>query len=359
MSALEFAITLRRGSFTLDLCADLLGRTLAVFGPSGSGKSTLLACIAGLSRPEAGRITVGGETWFDAARGIHLPPERRAVGLVPQEGLLFPHLDVRANLLFGADRKRRGDAGAQLHEVTEVLEIGPLLGRRPDTLSGGERQRVALGRALLSAPKLLLFDEPLAAVDQALKRRILPYLTRALDHFRIPALYVSHDPAEVLAVTRELLVIRAGRAVAAGDWREIVDRPDVYAAFSREGIDNVLEGTVEMDRPAEGYAEVRSGSALFRVPPGIGVAGATVQLTVKAGDIILSSGRPPLISARNVLEGNVLRLADVDGLVLVHLDVGCELLVELTPAAVRELALAPGAIAWALIKSNSFDVRIR
>lgn len=357
MSALEFSLTLRRGDFSLNIAASMTGSALAIFGPSGSGKSTILACIAGLIKPQSGHIRVGDETFFESGRGIDLPPEHRSIGLVPQEGLLFPHLDVRANLLYG--RRSSGDpARAQrLNEVLEVLEIGHLPARRPDTLSGGERQRVALGRALLSSPKLLLLDEPLAAVDQALKRRILPYLTRALDHFRIPALYVSHDPAEVLAVTCELLVIRAGRAVAAGNYHDIVDQPAVYAAFSREGIDNVFEGVVERDCPAEGYAEVRAGTALFRVPPGIGIAGAQVQLTVKAGDIILASQHPPLVSARNVLRGTVSRLADVDGLVLAHLDVGCELIVELTPAAVRDLSLAPGAAAWALIKSNSFAIQ--
>lgn len=208
MIALDF--TLRQGTFVLELREELAGGITALFGPSGSGKTTTLDAIAGLRRPESGRIVIGERTLFDSRRRIDLRPHERHVGYVPQDTALFPHMNVRRNVLYG---RRRGQK-LELDAVVRMLEVRDLLERRVRDLSGGERQRVALARALMSAPDLLLLDEPLAAVDVERRRRILPYLVRVRDELRVPVIYVSHDRAEVDQLADRVIVLDNGRVVA-------------------------------------------------------------------------------------------------------------------------------------------------
>jgi molybdate transport system ATP-binding protein len=202
--------------FTLEVDAVLDGRVTAIFGASGAGKTSLLEVIAGLRRPAAGAVRVGGIGLTDVAARTFVSPDRRAVGYVPQEGALFPHLSVRKNLRYGHDSRRPQTAGLTFEHVTDVLEISALTGRAIGTLSGGEKQRVALGRALLAAPRLLLLDEPLAGLDAPLRERLLPYLARVRDEFAIPMLYVTHSPDEVVALCDAVLVLAGGRVTARG-----------------------------------------------------------------------------------------------------------------------------------------------
>ena len=353
---IEIAVRKRLADFSLDVELSLPAESVAVFGPSGAGKSTLLKSVAGLLKPDSGRIAVNDRTLFDSDSGEDIPPERRALGMMPQDPLLFPHRSVRENLLFGYRRIKGRERRVRFDEVVDILEIGALLDRRPHTLSGGEAQRVALGRALLTSPRMLLFDEPLASLDARLKARILPFLRRAIEHFGLPALYVSHDHLEVTSIAKTIVVLERGRVVGAGPYLEIIDSPRVYGAFTREGIDNVISAEVVENRHEDGYSEVAAGAARLRVPPIESPPGTAVGLTVSANDIILAREKPGRISTRNVLPGRVARIADVGNLLLVHVDVGCELVVELTPEAVKELDLEPGAEAWALIKSNAFSL---
>ncbi|HUX07005.1 MAG TPA: molybdenum ABC transporter ATP-binding protein [Acidobacteriota bacterium] len=353
---IEITARKRLADFHLDVEINLPGEPVAVFGPSGAGKSTLLNIVAGLLRPDSGRISIDGEVLFDSAAGIDTPAERRGFGLVPQEGLLFPHRTVRENLLYGYRRVRGRPRTIELNEVAEVLEIGSLLDRYPATLSGGEAQRVALGRALLASPRLLLFDEPLASVDGRLKWRILPYLKLAISHFNLPALYVSHDPTEVTSIASHIAVLHGGRIVAAGPYREIIDLPEVYGIFTREGVNNVLAGTVDANLPEYGYSVVSVGEATFKVALVDAPPGAEIGLAIRANEIIISRGQPGKISTRNVLRGRVAGFANVGSLILVHVDIGCELIVELTHGAATELLLAEGTEIWVLIKSNAFQI---
>ncbi len=204
---IQLAFRLRQGGFLLDLDEQLQAGITALFGPSGAGKTTVLDAIAGLRTPESGRIAVGDRVLFDSATRVNLPPHARHVGYVPQDVALFPHMDVRRNVLYG----RRPGQKLSLETVTGMLEVGGLLDRRVPDLSGGERQRVALARALMSAPELLLLDEPLAAVDVERRRRILPYLLRVRDELGIPVIYVSHDRAEVDQLADRVLVFAEGR----------------------------------------------------------------------------------------------------------------------------------------------------
>ncbi|HWA08735.1 MAG TPA: ATP-binding cassette domain-containing protein [Opitutaceae bacterium] len=207
--------------FTLEVDAVLAGRVCAIFGASGAGKTSLLEVIAGLRHPAAGRVAVGGATLTDVAGRVFVAPERRAIGYVPQEGALFPHLSVRRNLLYGHSLRTERPAGLNFTHVTEVLEIAALAERAIATLSGGERQRVALGRALLAAPRLLLLDEPLAGLDAPLRERLLPYLARVRDEFKVPMLYVTHSPDEVMALCDDVLVLDRGRVTRRGSPQEL------------------------------------------------------------------------------------------------------------------------------------------
>ena len=211
MSVILSGLRLTLGDFTLEVDATLAGRVTGIFGPSGSGKTSLLEIIAGLRRPSAGAVQIDDVVLTDSAAKKFTRPEHRGVGYVPQEGALFPHLSVRQNLLFGRDETRPPPSGLTLEHVTGVLEIAPLAGRRVQTLSGGEKQRVALGRALIAAPRLLLLDEPLAGLDTPLRERLLPYLARVRDEFAIPMLYVTHAPDEVMALCDDVLVLAGGR----------------------------------------------------------------------------------------------------------------------------------------------------
>lgn len=218
-------INFAQGAFNLAANAELHGRVTAFFGPSGAGKTTLLEIVAGLRRPQWGRLELDGRVLMNRAQGVFVPPERRRLGYVPQEGALFPHLGVRQNLLYGCPPEGTAAHALTLAQVAEFLEIDGLLDRPSvQGLSGGERQRVALGRALLSAPEMLLLDEPLAGLDEALKERVLPYLIRIRDELRIPMLLVTHAPAEVVALCDDALVFERGRIVAQGAPAELFER---------------------------------------------------------------------------------------------------------------------------------------
>jgi molybdate transport system ATP-binding protein len=205
-------VLLRQGSFTLEIRARFDARITALFGPSGAGKTTVLDTIAGLRRPSSGSIRLGSRVLFDSAAGVDLPPRHRHIGYVAQDVALFPHMSVERNVLYG----RRAGQRLSLETVTAMLEIAPLLGRRVPQLSGGERQRVALARALMSAPELLLLDEPLAAVDVERRRRILPYLERVRDELRVPIIYVTHDVSEVRQLAEHVVVLENGRVIGEG-----------------------------------------------------------------------------------------------------------------------------------------------
>ena len=212
MTSIHLDFTLRQGTFTLQMRERSVVRVLALFGPSGCGKTTAIEAIAGLRAPQSGEIHVGDRVLFSSSRSVNLPPQERRVGLVPQDGLLFPHMDVRANVLYGAARGGTLD----LDRVADILEIAPLLDRSVASLSGGERQRAAIARALMSGPSLLLLDEPLAAVDEPRRRRIVPALERVRDELGLPMVYVTHDRDEVAALADRVLVLSDGRILAAG-----------------------------------------------------------------------------------------------------------------------------------------------
>jgi molybdate transport system ATP-binding protein len=350
---LSLDVTLNRGRFHLEARQEFDDGVTGLFGPSGSGKSTLLGIIAGLVRPDRGRIVLDGATLYDGAAGPYLPPHRRRIGLVFQDSQLFPHYSVKGNLLYGfrqiPDRERR----FRFDDIADLLALGPLLNAHPRRISGGERQRVALGRSLLASPRLLLLDEPLASLDQGLKAQILPFLQRIRDELKLPMIFVSHALPEVLHLTDRLALMAQGRILAAGRLDEILrSEPDA----GRFGPDNILAATVE-SHDAEGGCTLARFRGLRLVLPlrTVQEPGRTAYVSVHRGEIALARSAVPGLSMQNQWPGRIAKIEPRGAGVQVHLDVGAPLIAEITLRACRELALKEGETVYALIKTRSFS----
>lgn len=348
---LEVDVSLRRGGFHLQarFSAPTPGVT-ALFGRSGCGKTTAVNLIAGLIRDGSGSIALDGEYWLDSARQQRVAAEHRRIGYVFQDARLFPHYTVRGNLLYGATALPSG----HFDDVVALLGLQSLLARRPGSLSGGERQRVALGRALLSQPRLLLLDEPLASLDQSRREEVLPFLERLRDHYAIPMIFVSHQFDEVLRLATHLVVMDAGRVVAAGHVGEVSLAPALRDIVGADAVGAVVEGVVSGVDGARDLASISLDGQQLHVPSRQLSAGQSVRLQLLARDLILAVEEPRGISVRNHLRGRV-RSVSADGSGdLVTVDVGeVTLLSRVTAAATRELALAPGRDVWVLVKAVS------
>jgi molybdate transport system ATP-binding protein len=320
----------------------------AIFGPSGSGKTTILNLIAGVLRPEQGRIDLGGDVLDDTAKHIHLPPERRQIGFVFQDHLLFPHLSVRDNLHYGA---RGGNSSENFLAVVELLEVGPLLDRYPRTLSGGQRQRIALGRAILRSPRLLLMDEPLAGLEDRLKDRILSYLERLLARFRVPTLFVSHDQTDVRRLAEKVIVLEAGRVVGVGEPQATLDRA---AMKTTQGPVNLMRLTNV--RPSDGHWEGDTGAQRFAFAGDDALTTSTALVQFRPSDVTLTLAPVEGLSARNRLAGEVREVAMLAHKAFVAIDLGQLIWAEVMHEVVRELNLAPGARVTCLIKASAATV---
>jgi molybdate transport system ATP-binding protein len=355
-------VTLRHrypAGFALDVAfaAPAAGVT-ALFGPSGCGKSTVLAAVAGLLRPEAGRVALGDTILLDTTAGIVLPPERRRCGVVFQDARLFPHLSVESNLRFGLNRAPRDAAGPAFEEVVALLGLAPLLARRPAGLSGGERQRVALGRALLARPRLLLMDEPLAALDAARRAEVLPFLARLRDAARLPILYVTHALDEVDALADQLVLLQDGRVVAAGPAEALSARTDLPLAHRRDA--GVLIGCTVVEAAPDGLTRLAfaGGELLATMRPG--PPGTRLRLRLRARDVTVATEEPRGLSTRNILPVTLAAIgAGEPGEAFLILAAGpTTLLARVTRESVDRLGLRQGQPLWALIKAVTFDHRV-
>ena len=356
---LEVDIEHRLGAFDLDI-RFRSGRGLtALFGRSGSGKTSVVNAIAGLIRPLRGRIVADEAVLLDTERGICAPTHRRGVGYVFQEGRLFPHLTVRHNLLFGRWFASGRARSAGLEDVVELLGIGALLDRRPGRLSGGEKQRVAIGRALLAGPRLLLMDEPLASLDARRKDEILPYLERLRDQANVPIIYVSHSVAEVTRLATTIVLISDGRVHAVGPVQEVMGRADLYPLAGRFEAGAVLLVHVARHDPQWGLTELAGSFGKLVVPRLEVPVGTALRIRVRARDVILAVTRPSEISALNVVEGQVERLIPIEeGTLEVQLRASNQrLLARVTRRSGEALGLAPGRQVFAVIKSVAIDRR--
>ncbi|EAQ04921.1 molybdate ABC transporter, ATP-binding protein [Pseudooceanicola batsensis HTCC2597] len=344
--SLEVAIRHRLGGMELVADFSASAGVTALFGHSGAGKTTVVGAVAGLVRPDAGRIVLDGEVLFDAEAGTDLPVHRRRFGYVFQDARLFPHMTVRRNLLYGAG----GDAG--LGRVCDLLGIGGLLSRRPGTLSGGEQARVAIGRALLSQPRMLLMDEPFASLDQARKEEILPYLERLRDEAGIPILYVSHAVEEVARLADTLVVLDSGRVVRAGPAAALFADPGLAPALGPRAAGAVIPGRVEAQHE-DGLTEVAVSGGRLLLPRIDAGAGAALRIRIAAQDVMLSLSRPERVSALNILPATIAELHPGQGPgVMVQCRCGEDLiLARITRRSAEGLALAPGQSCYAVIKS--------
>ena len=354
---LNVSITHRLGEFTLDAAFESEGGLTALFGRSGAGKTSLVNAIAGLYRPQQGRIEVDGAVLTDTAAGVFVPPHRRRVGYVFQEGRLFPHLSVRQNLLYGRWFAPKATTGGEFDQVIALLGIEHLLTRRPANLSGGEKQRVAIGRALLARPRVLVMDEPLASLDESRRAEIFPYIERLRDEMRVPIVYVSHSIPEVARLATTLVVLSDGEVAAIGPTAEIMGRLDLFPLTGRAEAGAILLTHVSGHDGRFGLTILRAAAGELRVPHLDLPVGAALRVRIRARDVMIALTPPEGLSALNVLPGTVAEITAGDGpIVQMRLDCSGEpLIARLTRRSVETMGLRSGLQVYAVIKSIAFD----
>jgi len=346
----------QRGEFRLNLAFETPTPGLvALFGRSGCGKTTTVNLMAGLLRPDQGHIELDGETLYDSRRGIDVPAEKRHIGYVFQDARLFPHLTVLGNLRYGARRAAAPATPGAFEEVVELLGLGALLARRPYQLSGGERQRVALGRALLRRPRLLLLDEPLASLDLARREELLPYLERLRDRLAVPMIYVSHQFEEVLRLATHVVLLEAGAVAAQGGVADICRQPSLRAIVGPDAIGAVIEGHVDTLDPLTDLALISIGHGRLRIEADGLKSGQRVRVQLLARDLILATEPPRGLSVRNALAGTVVAVTpDEPRARLLEVDIGgARIVARLTAAACAELGLQAGRPVFVLVKAVS------
>ncbi len=360
MSQLDARFRIDYPGFRFDVaCTVPLDGLIAVFGSSGSGKTTLLRCIAGLTRAPSGFLQFNEAVWQDDARGVFLPVERRRVGVVFQEARLFPHLTVTQNLKYGMKRSSPSSRRIEFDHVSALLRLEPLFQRRVSHLSGGEQQRVAIGRALLRNPQLLLMDEPLASLDRQRKKEIVPFLQQLNREFRIPVLYVSHDLHEVLQLANHMVLLKEGSVAATGPMQDVFARLDLPELVESNAVGAILETRIVEHEPHFGLTRVEFlGQSLFlpqqALPPG-----APLRVQILSRDVSLTVGAPlAASSALNALEATITEVSESPSdpyAVEVKLDVGSPLLAMITRKSFHQLRLKPGQQVHASFKAVALN----
>ena len=351
---IEINVELTRPGFKLRTECRLESQVTGLLGASGAGKSTLLGIIAGFISPDRGSVTVDGITLYHSRQHVNIPMHERRIGMVFQDSRLFPHLNVRDNLRYGLKlipvKERRFD----YRHIVDLLDIGHLQAQRGHQLSGGEKQRVALGRALLASPRLLLLDEPLASLDIGLKSQILPFLRRVKDETGIPMLYVSHSINEVLYLTNQVALMDKGQLLGSGTFHNVIQNERMLALAHTLGLENVVSGVLSAHDAYNGYSTVLLGQQELHMPLVDSAKGSAVSVSIAASSIALSRQRVDGITIQNQLPGKVISIQIASGRALVAVDVqGQTLLAEITPKALHDLQLDNGMQVCCLIKTQS------
>jgi len=341
--------------FLLDVSIEVSPGITILFGPSGAGKSTLLDCIAGLARPDKGRIVAGGDVLFDSATAIHLPAQKRRIAYVFQALALFPHLTAEENVAYGVNDLSEDQRRGRVEEILAAFRVEKLRKQKPGEISGGEKQRIALARSLVTEPRVLLLDEPLTGLDAGLKSAILDDLRAWNAAKRIPILYVTHSREEVDALGERVIALDNGRVVSTGVPMDVLDAPRRKRLAQAAGFENLLTGTVLDLREADGVMRLRLGETAceIEVPLSHAAAGDRVRVAIRAGDILLATERPHGLSARNVIEGRIASMEPRGTMVLARIDCGVTFSAHVTPGAVRALELAAGRQVWLVLKTHS------
>ena len=358
---IELDFQIRRGNYTLDARLSSDDQVTGLIGPSGSGKTMFLMALAGIIKPTRGLIGIKGSgVFFDSERGINLPIEKRRIGVVFQDNVLFPHLSVRENLLFGYNMTEPEDRKLHPDEICNLLDLGLLLDRGVELLSGGEARRVAVGRAILTSPCLLLLDEPLTGLDVKLRDRILAYLLRIKSELSIPIVYVSHNYSDISAIADSVALINVetdshshkhSRVAALGHPHDIIAEAEKVVSIG--SIETVIPGEIVATDPHAGYSVVRGEGLEMHVSPDRKDPGTQCYVTIRADDIILSVGELPKMSSRNVWTGKIEKIERLKDTNVITLDVGHKIRAVVTTEAVRELGLEPEKTVHAIVKAKS------
>lgn len=344
--------------FRLELRFSIAAGFTILFGSSGAGKTTVLDFIAGLQKPDKGRVAVGNATLFDSEKGIDLPARSRHIGYLFQTLALFPHMTVRQNITYGLSSLEAAERDVRMNEIAQSFGIAGLVARRPSEISGGERQRVALARALVTRPRALLLDEPLTALDAVTKTRILDDLRGWNDRHAVPILYVTHQREEVYALGDRVLVMEAGKLIADGTPHAVLSRPRLESVAQLAGFENILECSIVAFHIEEGTmtCRIKDTNVSLEVPLSRVDAASPVRVGIRAGDILVSTLLLQGLSARNVIAGSIVSLRQQDSTVIAEVDCGAKFTVHLTPGARNSLGLEVGKQMWLVVKTYSCHV---
>lgn len=345
--------------FVLDISVEIPPGITILFGPSGAGKSTLLDCIAGLVRPDEGKIALGDEVLFDAQSRTDLSPQKRRIAYLFQSPALFPHMTIEENVAYGLDRLPINARSERITHILQAFRVKTLRARKPGEISGGEAQRVALARALVTSPRALLLDEPLAGLDAELNTAIVDDLRAWNAALRIPIVYVTHSRADADALGERVIAIDQGKVVSEGTPREVLDAPRRKKLAQAAGFENLLRGTIIDLREADGVMRVQLEESACKIeaPLGFAAVGERVRVAVRAGDVLLATERPHGLSARNVLEGTIISMEQRGTLVATRVNCGgTHFEAHVTPGAVRSLNLAVSMSVWIVLKTHSCHV---
>lgn len=354
---LNVSVEHRLGDLTLSIQLRSAVGVTALFGRSGCGKTTLINILAGLETPQQGYIQIGDTVLFDSSNNINLPPELRRIGYVFQDSRLFPHLSVEKNLTYGLNRVPATQRRHTLDDIVELLALSPLLNRRPETLSGGEKQRVAIGRALLSNPDILLMDEPLASLDAPHRAEILPFIEQLRDEVGIPIVYVSHSLDEVIRLADSIAIMSDGQIAASGPVEEVMSRLDLRPLTGRYEAGAVIRTTVLRHDEDTDLTELSCAAGIFTIPRINQPPGSTLRLRVRARDVSLATEKPLATSVLNVFHGRIQEM-EKDGIPSqtdILIDIGVPVIARITRRSVRELGLAPGTDVYVMVKAASID----
>ncbi|NOQ93083.1 MAG: molybdenum ABC transporter ATP-binding protein [Methylophaga sp.] len=353
---LSVDLKLQQGNFILDASFSLENPVTGLFGSSGSGKSTLLNLIAGLKQPDNGWIRLNGKHLYCQEKNINLPANKRKIGLVFQDSQLFPHLTVMQNLAYGYNRTDKDLRRFEAAEIIDLLEIAHLLSKRPNQLSGGEKQRVALGRALLASPQLLLLDEPLASLDLGLKGQILPFLKRVKDELKLPMVYVSHSMEEILHLTDHLVVINKGKVIGKGNFYEVIKAKAVKGIANSMGLENIITASIMGHDKQSGHsiAEIQGNTLLLPLADKLS-KGDSCYISIRSNEIAIAKHHIAHISIQNQIKGKIISYTKNTSCVSLNVDIGTPLTVDITPKAFSELELSQGDEVYCLIKAQSFS----
>jgi len=351
-----------RSSFVLDVAIEIPSGITIVFGPSGAGKSTLLDCIAGLLKPDSGRIEIGGEVLLDVEQRVDVPPAKRKIAYVFQSLALFPHMTVEQNVAYGLAELPAAQRASRVIAMLEAFRVQQLAKREAHEISGGEQQRVALARSLATSPRVLLLDEPLTALDEGLKKSIMEDLRRWNAAQNIPILYITHSRGEVDALGERVIVLEQGKIISTGTPHEVLDAPRRSSLAQASGFENLFSGVVTELRESDGVMRVRlvKGACEIETPLGHAAVKTAVRLAIRAGDILLATERPYGLSARNVIAGKIISLEQRGTMFIAQVaadaDHAVVFTVHLTLGAKRALELAVNQPAWLVIKTHSCHV---